>query len=102
MPSAAGSPNADAGVCPGQAGNHMSETLGQVQQLLAAARGNPALAGLVQSAAEQHGLSMEGIASITQQLPQQLPSHAISPQKVRAQLLCASVTLTISDAQCQV
>ena len=68
----------------GRVENGVSETVGQVQQLLAAARDNPALAGLIQSAAEQHGMSMDSIASITQQLPQQqLPMSAPPSAGVR-------------------
>lgn len=87
------SPTADAGTRLGQAGGDMSETLGQVQQLLAAARDNPALAGLVQSAAEQHGLSMASIVSITQQLPQQPPPPPVASQMVRARLLICGPTI---------
>ena len=49
----------------------LSDTVGQVQQLLAAAQGNPGLASMIQSAARQHGLSFDSIVGMAQQLPQQ-------------------------------
>ncbi|KAK9831765.1 hypothetical protein WJX74_008607 [Apatococcus lobatus] len=74
-------PAAGAKVASGQVGGGVDETVGRVQQLLAAAQDNPALAGLIQSAAEQHGLSMDSIASITQHLPRQLPTCAVPQSK---------------------